>query len=280
MPRVVKRTTTQTKKPITKSKPKAREGSVLEWSDGITNTSVKVLCVGPSKTGKTYFACSWPKPIVVNTDKGLSTIRDSHVPYFTIHRMSDEDLETGNLCSYRDVLDIIMNMKTKKGPYWDMLEEAHYVPETLVIDSLSALSDIMEAEILYKNIPTEKGSKRTGALFMADYNLIQNRMLLVIDKAKELHLNLVCTAGVSVVQDDQQRRFEAPMVSGNKLGPKVAHAFDDVYLHYYDSKEKAWYLSPEQTRSFSFAGTRYKIPMEPVKNPEYKKMEKYYKVKK
>lgn len=69
------------------------------------------------------------------------------------------------------------------------------------------------------------------------------------------------------------------MVSGNKLGPKVAHAFDDVYLHYYDDKEKKWFLSPEQTRSFSFSGTRYQIPMEPVENPTYKKMEKFYKVK-
>ncbi len=278
MPRVVKRQSTVSKKTV--AKPKKREGSVLEWADGETNTSVKVLSVGPSKTGKTFFACSWPKPIIINTDKGLSTIRESHVPFFTIHRMTDEDVESDNLCSYRDVLSIMMSLKTKKGTYWDMLSEANYVPETLVIDSLSALSDIMEAEILYRNPPTEKGNKRAGALFLQDYNLIQNRMLLLIDKAKELNLNLVCTAGINVVQDDQQRRFEAPMVSGNKLGPKVAHAFDDVYLHYYDGKEKAWFLSPEQTRSFSFSGTRYKIPMEPVKNPVYKKMEKYYKVKK
>lgn len=247
-----------TKKPVKKS-------SIIKMSSD--NPYDRVFSCGRAKSGKTYFACTYPKPLVINTDKGLATVRDKNIPYIDIVRMTEENKNDRDvLCRYSDVLQIIKDLKYQEGKYWEEMESVGYVPETIIIDSISAMSDLMEAEIIIKP-PDGKG--RNEILQIQDYNLIQRRMLSIIDMCREMPYHFVATAGLDLKQDERGAFLDNPLATGAKLGPQIPHYFDEVYLHEYDRDKKKWTLTPMQSKRFPYAGTRKGLKMVTFDNPTY-----------
>lgn len=232
----------------------------------------RVLCCGRAKTGKTYFACSYPKPFVLNFDKGLATVRDKNIPYIDVVRMTDDNKRDRSvLCRYKDILQVIRDIKYQEGDYWDMLKKAKYVPETIVLDSLSAMSDLMEAEIML-NPPDNK--PRNEALQIQDYGLIQRRIFGLIDIAREMDYHFICTIGIELRQDEMNTFLENPLATGAKLGPQLPHFFDEVYYHEYDRKKEVWTLTPMQSKRFPHAGTRKGLNMRTYENPTYSQLKR------
>lgn len=244
----------------------------IKWTDTDAVKYKRILLCGPSKTGKTYFAGSFPKPIIINTDKGTATLSDLHAPYFDIEWPTAKNKSR----PWLEVRKILKSMQNREGSYWDELVEAGYEPETVVLDSISALSDMMEEEII---LYPPDGKEREETLWISDYNIIGRRLLGIVDLAKELPYNFIATAGVDRVKDDVGAILEAPMASGNKLGPRIPHAFDDVYLTEMvggDKEDAFWSLTPLQSKRFNFSGSRLGLPMKKFKNPTYEKLRKYY----
>jgi hypothetical protein len=138
---------------------------------------------------------------------------------------------------------------------------------------------MMEEEIIL-NPPD--GKDRDETLWISDYNIIGRRLLGIVDMARELPYNFIATAGIDRVKDDVGAVLEAPMASGNKLGPKIPHTFDDVYLteQVNDKNDVFWALTPLQTKRFNFSGSRLGLPMKKYKNPTYEKLLPYYEGKK
>lgn len=252
----------------TTKKTTAKKPSLIKFSSD--NEFDKVLCCGRSKTGKTFFACSYPKPFVINVDKGLATVRDKKIPYIDIERMTEDNMnDRDSLCRYTDILQIIKDIKYKEGKYWDMLEAEGYVPETIVLDSISAMSDLFEAEITTK--PPD-GKARNETLQIQDYNLIQRRIFSLIDICREMPYHFVATTGIEVKQNERGSFLENPLATGSKLGPQIPHFFDEIYYHEYDPESNVWTLTPVQSKRFPHAGTRKGLEMTVYKNPTYEKI--------
>jgi hypothetical protein len=257
-----------TTKKTTTTKKKA--ASMIQFSSD--NNFDRVLSCGRAKTGKTFFACSYPKPFVINCDKGLATVRDKKIPYVTVERMDDENKnDRDRLTRYKDLLQIVRDLKYQEGKYWDMLEEAKYVPETIVLDSLSAMSDLMEAEVM---ISPPDGKDRKEQLQIQDYGLIQRRIFGLVDILRESPYHVVCTIGIDLRQSDTGSFLDQPLATGSKLGPQLPHFFDEVYLHEYDRDKEQWTLTPVQSKRFPFAGSRKGLDMKMFYNPTFDKLKK------
>ena len=268
------KSTSKAKATSTTSKKTAEASSLLRFS-GDSQTRVSALLCGRSKAGKTKFACSFPKPFVINTDKGLATVKKENVPFYQIERMTPENKSDKSvLKSWVDVHKILHDLKYQEGPYWEPLAEAGYMPETIVLDSVSSLSDLLEAEII-ADPPNEKD--RNDALQLQDYNIIQRRLFSILDLGRELPYNWICTVGIDMDKDDLGKMIENPSATGSKLGPKIPHFFDEVYYHFYDKEKGKWVLSPLQTRYFPHSGSRHYLG-EMIENPLYSKVKKYYEV--
>jgi hypothetical protein len=228
------------------------------------------LC-GKAKKGKTYFAGTCPHPFFLDTDQGTLTVSDNHIPKMKFTREKFASGEQG----YMTVNKAIGDLREKDGPVWEALEKANYVPKTVVLDSASALSDLMEVELI-AHPPTEKGRDGT-TLQLQDYNIIQRRLFGIIDNLRSIPYIVVVTMGIDIELDDMNRLIENPSATGKKLGPKIPHFFDDIFKCDYDTKKEVWTMSPVATRSFEHAGSRKSaIPMKVFENPSWDTFSKYY----
>lgn len=253
----------------TKKTTVTKDGSLLKKGKTRKAEKYKILLVGPAKTGKTYFACSWPKPLVINTDFGLKGLE---VPSFDIERYSQEGSRDKDvLCSWRDVYEILDNLRYQKGKFWDVLKDENYIPETIVLDSISSLTDCMEAEIILSN------PDRKGKLQIQDYDTIKRNTLELVSTATRClpAYHFIATIGIDVREDNLGVTREQPMATGRKLGPSIPHYFDDVYICSYEKGK--WILSPKQTTRVKYSGTRSNVPLEDFENPTYEKMKEYFK---
>lgn len=256
---------------------KGTAGPLLVNSDEGNNEFVKALLCGPPKTGKTTFACSWPDVLVIDADGGMKSVRGQKIPTFPLsyERFKDgyryaDGPKAGGPQGWMYVLQMLKNLEDQEGPFWDALDG--YEPKTLVIDMLTSLSDLMIAEVI-ANPPD--GKKRDN-LQLQDYNLLQNRLYDIVNTALGLPMHVLCISGLEVIQDDAGRIKLQPNLVGKALGSKIAHKFDEVYEHGYDSKEDSYYVNTIPTRYFQDAGSRWKIK-ERISDPSYKKMSKYFK---
>jgi len=263
----------------TVNKKKPAKNPVIKFSS--EDDHDKVLLCGKSGTGKTTFACTYPNPFVLDFDKGLATVRNKNIPRIKFIRMTGDNKnskgigEDGSIvCSYKNVLATIRDFIYREGEIWEAIADQDIKVETLILDSLTSLSDLFESEIVVR----DEGSKvpRNGSLQLQDYNLIQRRLFSVIDILRELDYNFICTAGIQIDKDEQTGRFlEDPMMTGSKLGPRIPYLFDEVYLHTYDEKANKWYVTGTQTRTFNHAKSRTGLPYgEKFENPTYDKLRK------
>lgn len=238
-----------------------------------TYQKVKALLVGRPKVGKTTLAASFPKPFVIDTDHGLASVADQGVPYLRIERPTKEDYND-TPCGFMDVRRVLISIKDKKGDVWDALKELEYIPETIIIDSLTALSDYMEEELVINPPYEKKGGEET--LQIQDYNLVQRRLFGIVNLAKSIDTHLVCISGVEWTEDDRKKMSENPALTGNKLGQRISYLFDDIYFMWYDQERKKRMLTTVPTRTFQHSGTRHKVPMKDFVEPDFNQLSKYY----
>lgn len=249
----------------------------------VANNFIRILSCGYTKTGKTHFALTFPEPVIVNADAGLSTdvkVNCSTEPcVFTFSRLT-EDSGDDELVSWLDLRSLMLDLKYKKGTMWDEIKSYGYTPQTLVIDSGSTIADIMAHEIVADQNHMKKSGEHGETLFIEDYNLILMRFFQIMDIVKVLPMNVVMTAELAEKQDSMHRHYQAPAMTGQALGNRLPHYFDDIYLHYSEGdKDKGikFFLTPLPTRSFEHAGSRSGIPLTPHEDPSYANFEKFYK---
>jgi hypothetical protein len=263
------------KKPATKPEAKPTEtkksSPIIQWTDAEANAKPKILSCGKSKAGKTFFAGSFPKPLFLNTDKGTTTLRKLKIPFVTFVRCDqniEEPLVSGR---YGTIMRMIDQIGRKEAPF-------DFDFETVVLDSISAMSDLLEVEAVEFPASTKGRDKTDEALQLQDYNIIQRKLFAILDRLRELPYNVVVVTELDYVEEEASgRMIWNPAATGKKIGPRIPHFFDEVYYHRYDDKGKRWTLTPVQDRSFPHGGSRFGVPMEEVENPNYAGLKKYYK---
>jgi hypothetical protein len=213
--------------------------------------------------------------LFIDVDKGMQSIVGTMPPSFEVQRY-DASAPAATLFSYRDVRDIISNLAYQNGPYWNLLVEADYIPQTIVLDSLSALCDVLEAEVVA--FPPD-GKSRDEALQIQDYNTIQRRIYGILDLAKAMKMHWVVISGIDYSKDHLQVVREHPAVTGEKLGPRIPHFFDDVFtLSKSLNKEGSvdYIISNKPTRTWEHSGTRWALPQGEWTNATFDTFAKYY----
>ena len=255
------------------------------YSQGFSEQSlpfVRVLSVGYSKAGKTHFALTFPDPVIANADAGLATDIPVNCKVdpcvFNFVRWS-EDIGEDELWSWTDLRQLVLELKYRKGNMWSEIKSYGYTPQTLIIDSGTTFCDLFAYEITKEPGHTDKEGKYMETMQIQDYNLVMQRFFGILDLIKMLPMHVVMTAEMDDIQDKDMRRYQQPAMIGRALGKRLAHYFDEVYIHYTEIEKDDsthFYLTPQQTRDFEHSGSRKGIPLEPHDNPSFSKFEKYY----
>ena len=194
---------------------------LTNWASsiGYYNTQAKdhirLLVYGESGSGKTTLASTFPKPFILDTDKGGRTLKDKEIPFLPLHRGD----RVFDIC-----VNVLTKLEKKESPF-DSLQV-----ETLVLDSLTALADDFIVEAM--KYPSPGMAAKDPARFKPEwdhYALVQNRMKHIIKYAQDLCLNVVGTAGVKLEKDEILGTFIGrPNIVGG-YRDMVAHDFDEVY---------------------------------------------------
>ena len=229
----------------------------------------KLLVAGMSKCGRTRFALTWPRPLILNTDKGLEAYSGQKIPVVTLDR--SDKLPISEI-----LMRFIMMLKYREPPY------DKFFPETLIIDQATSLCDLLEEEVMNFSPATNKGEERDDQLFMKDYGIIQKRFLRFMDSLRDLPCHVIMITNTTFEKDPLlEGLYETPAVTGNKMSPQIPTYFGEVYYLKYSEKLGEYIAMIKPTSRFPYSGTRYDAlkaayPEGYVTDPSYGKFIKYY----
>ena len=166
--------------------------------------SIKILCWGDAKSGKTVFAGTTPKPYFFDLDKGMLSLAN-HKPPIEFDTYLGEE---GYRRFKNDLNEVI-----KRDDI-----------ETVVIDSLSSLQDLIMGNIqrvngTYGNAPQ-----------IQEYGLYMIRMRKFLFDFVAIPKYGILTAHEQIFQDGvTQEVFITPLVYGKNLPKRMGMFFDEVY---------------------------------------------------
>ena len=159
---------------------------------------VNVMAYGPPGCGKTYFATTFPKPFFIDTENGLITARAR------ITKGEIDDFPGIQTSDFTTVLEIISAPEYRipalfKGTKWE-----GYVPETLVIDTISTLEGYIFDDIV----------ESAGKIAQPQWNNLKRKMMALARKSWDCGLNTVMLA-----HDQSGRTPSKEMPSSKDPGP-------------------------------------------------------------
>ena len=163
----------------------------------IDNIKLNVLIYGKSGTGKTTFACCFPKAYVFDFDKGMLGQRGRDVEYDTY-------------TSYAD-FEVRFRQLEAKCPY-----------DTIIIDSVTTLEKYCLARALAAN--------RRAMPTMNEWNILIAELSDLFTRATKMAKNLVVIAHEEMIQDELTGEIQIrPSIVGKKLPVQLPLFFDEVY---------------------------------------------------
>jgi hypothetical protein len=197
----------------------------MTWQDKLKNNLteaprekvIRCLALGHAGAGKTVFAGSFPTPLWINTDFGLTSVTDKDKLKYVINFEKGENI-------YADVMGVIRELKAKTGPFAPGGQLADV--KTLVIDSVSKLSSFLLHEIQLKlnQNPTKDKPGYEG------YGLLKHLLEDISLATASLPVNVVMTAGLTVEKNDLTGEvITLPDLDGS-YRTAIAKDFDEVYL--------------------------------------------------
>jgi phage nucleotide-binding protein len=172
------------------------------------NLKLKVLIYGKSGTGKTTFACSFPKPFIFDFDNGMLSQRGKDVEYEI----------------YKDEVENGVNKRSGWKDFSDKLNELEKQPlyDTLVVDSITTLEDSLMADTCRLN-------KRTIPT-LAEWLIVMNKLEDTFSRMTKIAKHVVFTAHEMTIQDELTSEvWILPLIVGKKLPGKVGLWFDECY---------------------------------------------------
>lgn len=261
------------KRPPTKastSKPKPDQppakSFVIESSQAKKYKHIKVLLVGSSKSGRTHFASTFPNPLLLNADKGLQNV-GADFPVIDI----DRGMHT------QTVLNDILG-RLYAGTLFDGTDFAKYEVKTIIWDTITALSYLLEDEV--RTFPYDNKDRNDG-LFVCDYNVIQTRLTRLVERYREYPAHFIVISGTSREQDENAGAIACfPSVTGRAMSPRIPELFNEVYRCQFDPKTNEWDITWLPTRDYPYLGSKcprlIALKDKRIVNPTYPKISKYF----
>ncbi len=179
---------------------------------------VNVMAYGPPGSGKTYFATTFPKPFFIDTENGLITARAR------ITKGEIDDFPAIQTADFTTVLEILSAPGYRIPELFKDSKWEGYVPETLVIDTISTLEghifdDIMES---------------AGKIARPQWNQLKRKMMALARKSWDCDLNTVMLAhdqaGRKPSVDEPSSKEPGPLLTGTLV--KQFPAQIDILLRF------------------------------------------------
>ena len=161
---------------------------------------VKALIYGSSGAGKTRFSATAPKPFYVNAERGLMSARN-------VLKARGEDLEGYSINTLKDLQDAYKYLSEFDHPY-----------ETVVIDSISEINEIIKPEL---------EAKRPGGMVQKDWGDLHKKIKSILRKFRDLDMHVIFIAQESVEKDEQVIHKIVPLLNG-KSATEIAYYMDIV----------------------------------------------------
>lgn len=207
----------------------------MDWKENIKYfdetpkaRKVKILSQGETKVGKTYFISTCPSPFIIDTDGSLEGLPDTH-KHLPVLRLSVTQVFNREIDVFDTILSIFDAIKNKKPPF-DKI-----VVETLVIDSLSMLAELLMIELML-NQRVGITEKRTSGYrnpmenkpSFDEYNALKNRLLAIHTSIDDLGCHVYETCGVKLDKDEERGTIIVmPDIEGS-FRQKIGHRFTIV----------------------------------------------------
>jgi len=234
----------------------------LGYFDDDKSIFQRALIYGESGSGKTTFLGSWPRLLVIDTDKGGRTLRDKHIPCIPC-------LES------RGIVDRVFAILTAAQARSKLeLDDGRVLDfneiDTIALDSFTAFSNSAIADMLFE---IGKDPLKTKPSY-DEYGKLLNIQTELGKRFKRLSLmyNIVVTALPDVNRDENTgTMYGGPLMVGSYRNV-VMGDFDEVYYFTTEgSKDKVTYFMYSAKIQFFGAKTKLKIPYR-VEDPTYDKL--------
>lgn len=233
---------------------------------------LKVLLWGPSGTGKTKLASTFPNPHFIDLDNGMLTVAGQDVRYITLSEKQTEDTDFDEICKSNKKDPVKQGAQSLYAKtvfllnHWgnELTEE-----DTLVVDSLTMLN---RAAISY----TLKLSG-VSAMRQNDWGAAQALIENIFEEIKTTKCHVVFIAHDSFVKDEESGFVSWLPATIGKLATRVACYFDEVWLtgteRSKDRKgEQDYYIETRPTRRTT-AKSRLSLP-DKIVAPTFDKINK------
>lgn len=154
---------------------------------------MKILVMGPPKSGKTTFLSTAPNLVVAACEAGLMSVAHKDVAFVDID-------ETTKLQMLHDILaDDTLRAQAAAQLGLPKIE-------TVAIDTLDAWQDMLKKEIMREN-------KRT-VFQRDDWGTLKERMKALLQAFAKLPMNVIFTVHTSISQDEESRMIYSPGLQG------------------------------------------------------------------
>lgn len=186
------------------------------WDDKVTVKRLKVLLYGISGTGKTTMAATFPRPLFLDLEGGMLSVRKYKPLRYPAN--TNKDIKT-----YSEVIDfyqLVKNFSPDKAPF-----------DTIVIDSLNELQVLIAQHVRekYTGVKRQYGDQLT----LADYLKANTMFMQVTRLFQKLPYHIVFTA-ISTQKESGEDSdvIIAPKFIGRQVGPDIQRMMDLVgYCH-------------------------------------------------
>lgn len=186
------------------------------------NKPKRVLLYGASGSGKTYLAGTFPSPVFIDLDDGMTTLMASDIEYYTVDTKPTLDKDAITILGAKSAAKDNGYLKTIAllEHFLNTLDSS----STLVLDSLSIFTDYaLEHTLSLANQKTPR---------IQDWGAAQKLIESTISAFRDAKCHIVVIAHEEFTKDEESGVISwLPMTIG-KLRSKLPLYFDEVYHNY------------------------------------------------
>lgn len=209
---------------------------IIRTSSNEVPPQIRLLLVGPPKSGKTYAASSFPNPLFVDFDNGLTSteLRAKNLATLPFYdeawlRKQYPVLHANAKLPVRPASSFVTFLNSP-----ELLSMS--IEDTLVLDSLSTMSDAVKTELTPLIPVSKKTGEDDGYWFWKQWS---NWFCSLCTKIRSLNCNVVLTAHEQEIRDSETGRVLAYkfMLQGQEFSPRLPQFFTDIYRQTKDTKQ-------------------------------------------